>query len=334
MARKCGSRGVVVSVVLVLGIMAVLLFIRNPFESHDRLNQALWNTGHLFFFAFAGWLLLSQTAIGRRGWLAMLTISLLFSLLFGGAIEVAQYRIGRYMEWQDLLTDLLGGLLGFVAALFCQSSQQRPALLKTNLRISASMGLIFLLAFYPVFYILLDDYRMAQRFPILADFESANELEHWESDHVARLEIDHAQVAQGHASLRVELSPAEFSAVTLQFFPADWMHYDQLHISVYNSQPEPLPVELKIFDQQHTRNDYRYDDRFNRELLLKPGWNHLKISLRDLYNAPRDRKMDLRNMDVISLFSYRLPAPVTIYLDNIYLSRKTPGEAPGFSEAP
>jgi len=75
--------------------MAVMLFIRNPLETHDRLNQALWNMGHLFFFALLGMLLLTQTSLARQSWQIKCLFSVLLSLLLGGIIEVIQYSIGR-----------------------------------------------------------------------------------------------------------------------------------------------------------------------------------------------------------------------------------------------
>jgi|GEM_PF-4320047 len=44
-------------------------------------------------------------------------VSLIFGLLLGGLIEVLQSLIGRSMKLQDLFTDVLGALLGYLMVL-------------------------------------------------------------------------------------------------------------------------------------------------------------------------------------------------------------------------
>jgi len=307
--------------------MAVMLFIRNPLETHDRLNQALWNMGHLFFFALLGMLLLTQTSLARQSWQIKCLFSVLLSLLLGGIIEVIQYSIGRNMDFQDILQDMLGGVLGFLVVVFyldespVQRGTGRANLKKIALGTSLVV-MVVLIAFYPVFKILLDKHRMQADLPLLAGFESSVELARWESDYVNRLELDQRIVKKGVSSLRVEFGVgSEYSDITLRALALDWRGYEWLNISIYNAQADNLAIELKIFDQQHLANGYAYSDRFNRPLRLLPGWNEIKVSLLDIQNAPQQRKIDLHNMAVITLFVQRPKRAQTIYLDNIHLSK-------------
>jgi len=307
--------------VIVTLVMSVMLFIRNPLETHDRLNQAVWNTGHLFFFALLSALLLTQTALRRYSWSRKLLFTVLLSLVLGGGIEFAQYSIGRYMELQDVLQDILGGLLGFIVVVFYFTDTSAPGVVKSAALKKAVMGaflilVILLLAFYPALKIVQDNRQMQKRFPLLAGFETNAELARWESDYVNRMELDRRIVKEGGASLRVEFGVSEYSDITLRAFPSDWRGYSRLNMSIYNAQNIDMRLELKIFDQQHVANGYAYSDRFNRPLLLVPGWNEISVRLLDIQNAARNREVDLQNISVIS----RPGKPQTIYLDYIHLS--------------
>lgn len=305
--------------------MSVMLFIRNPLETHDRLNQALWNTGHLFFFALLVVLLLNHALLVRRSWLAKLLFSVLLSLVLGGLIEVAQYSVGRYMELGDVVQDVLGGLLGFFVVLYFTDSSEsgifKSVVLKKTTT-GALLLLIMLLAFYPTYKIVQDNRRMQDEFPVLAGFEVADELARWDSDFVNRMQRDQHTVIEGEFSLFVEFGVSEYSDITLQAFAGDWRGYDWLNFSIYNDQSDDLPIELKIFDSQHVRNGYAYSDRFNRLLMLVPGWNEIRVSLRDIQNSAQNRKVDLQNIAVVSLFIHRPSVPRRVYLDNFHLSKR------------
>ncbi len=107
-------------------IMSVMLFVSNPTDNSVRLYQGLWNTGQLFLFALLIWLLITQSSLKQYSWVKMLLLSLLFSLLLGGLIEVLQCFVGGYMEWQDLFTDMLGGVLVFLAVQFSMPVNRKP----------------------------------------------------------------------------------------------------------------------------------------------------------------------------------------------------------------
>ncbi len=305
--------------------MSVMLFIRNPLETHDRLNQALWNTGHLFFFALLVVLLLNHESLIRRSWSAKLLFSVLLSLVLGSLIEVVQYSVGRYMALEDVVQDMLGGLLGFFVV-FYFTDLSESGLFKSMVLKRVATGtlliLTVLLAFYPAYKIVQDNRRMQDDFPLLAGFEAADELARWDSDFVNRMRLDQDTVIEGVFSLFVEFGVSEYSDITLRALAGDWRGYDWLNFSIYNDQSDNLPIELKIFDTQHAGNGYAYSDRFNRLLVLAPGWNDVEVSLQDIQNAARSRKVDLQNIAVVSLFVHRPSEPLRIYLDNIHLSKK------------
>lgn len=312
-------RNIVIALTL---IMSVMLFISNPIDSSFRLYQGLWNTGHLFFFALLTWLFITLTPLIERSWLRMLVVSLLFALLLGGLIEVLQFIIGRYMEWQDLFTDMLGALLGFLVVQFSAHEDRRPL----NRPVIVLLSIIVILAaFYPVINIVRDDLKIEADFPVIANFESEAVLARWDNEYVGRFEIDHQVYTEGKSSAYIEFELSDevdeyYPGVALEVIYPGWSAYQYLNISIHNDQSENLDVEVKIYDRLHRQTGYEYSDRFNLEISLVPGWNNLKIKLQDILKAPQGRRMNLDDISGFSIFIHNPETVTSIHLDNIHLS--------------
>lgn len=123
----------------------------------------------------------------------------------------------------------------------------------------------------------------------------------------------------GRASLRIDLNTDRYSGAAFNYFPGNWKGWGWISGSIYNPDSEPVRLTCKINDHRHDISGYRYEDRFNRSLFIKPGWNHIQVPMEDVENAPIDRKMDLEHITEFNLFAISLPAPRTLYLDNLTL---------------
>jgi len=299
-------------------LMSIMLFISNPLDETVRLYQSVWNTGHLFFFALLTALLITHTPLQNQSAFKMLLASVLFSLVLGGVIEVVQLLVGRYMEWSDLWQDVLGGSLGFLAVQFFKSKEQRFA--AKPIIVVISVG-ILLVAFYPVYNVVQDDFEIKSAIPMIADFESDETLLRWDNMHVAEFSLDTNIRRKGQSSARVKFDLGDYPTVTLLALYADWSAYNFLNLSVHNDQSDNLDIEVKVYDRQHRKNGLRYADRFNYEVTIKPGWNEIKIRLMNIRNAPESRIMDLYNIAGLSLFISDPDEQKIIHLDNIHLSK-------------
>lgn len=304
-------------VLIITLIMSVMLFADNPIDSSSRLYQGLWNTGHLFFFAFLTWLLITQTYLSERSWLKMLVVSLVFSLLLGGLIEIVQFLVGRYMEWQDLFTDMLGALFGFLVVQFSVPVERRFTVRPVIILLSI---IVLSMTFYPVFSIVRDNQKMQADFPVIADFESEDTLVRWDNEDVSKFEIDYQLYTKGESSVLVEFTTGDYPGVSLEVVYPDWSGYNFFDVSVHNDQNENLDIEIKVYDHLHKRTGYNYGDRFNHVVNLHPGWNTLKIKLLDVFHAPKGRSMNLDDIAGFSLFIHDPDEIKTIHLDDIHLS--------------
>ena len=308
-------------IIIITLIMSVMLFTGNPFDSSLRLYQAIWNTGHLFFFALLTGLLITQTPLSQQGRMRILLVSLLFALLLGGLIEILQFFIGRSMELLDLFTDVLGALLGYLVVLQSAVFKQRPVRYINRPVNFLLSGIVLVVAFYPVFDVIKDNSMIESDFPVIADFESENSLDRWGSRHVGRFETDRQIFIEGESSVLIEFEVGRYPRVVLDALYRDWSSYDFLNLSIHNDQKDTVGIKLKVYDMKHLLTGSVYSDRFSQLINLEPGWNTLQFKLLDIRNAPKTRRMNLKDIAGLSLFIQDPDEVKLIHLDNIYLSK-------------
>ncbi|WP_101758188.1 VanZ family protein [Oceanicoccus sp. KOV_DT_Chl] len=300
-------------IILVL-LLLPWFFIGGPDYYASRLFREVWNLGHIVFFALAGYLLLSlsmgplRTRVFKGLWLVVV-----FSLVVGWLIEVAQYGSAREPDSVDVLRDLLGGLIAYLV-FFSSQWQQRLALFNSLLLIALvavvlQLTIIGLLAG--------DELRMQRAFPVLADFETVTELTRWSGD--AQFSQSSEYVEHGEYSLKVVVAKQPFSGVALRYLESDWRNYQQLLVAVYNPDPEAFPVVLRIDDVAHRQGEQLFSDRFNRRFEVLHGWNQWVIALTDIASAPNTRQLDLENIGELHFFMVNPEPDKTFYLDHVRL---------------
>ena len=296
-------------------LLSVLLFIGGPGSNTHRVYQEFWDTGHMVLFAGLAMILLSLPLFNKKPWWLWFVLISMFCLGLGMAVELIQLVIGRTFDMKDLLNDLLGGYLGLL--FFTALQSHRPIAIRVAMY--PLMLLLIVIVLRPLAFAAFDEFIMRDEFPVLADFETPYELSRWDNN-LASLSIDDKQVRYGEKALRIEFAVGKYPAIILKDFPGDWQGYVTLKFSVYNTRDIDLMMELKIYDQQHIENGYKYSDRFNRELTLRPGWNDFSIALEEVQAAPKRRSLELRNIARFSLFLHNLDKPMLMYLDGLRLS--------------
>jgi VanZ family protein len=302
---------------LVLIVLTLLLFIGGPGYYSDPVTKELWDTGHALLFAAAVFVLMRQPRFKRKSLWVSVCLSTLFCMVIGLATEILQIPAGRDFEIKDLGNDLLGGYVGWAIAVATDKSNRK------SIRISLlpAVLLILFFVFAPVYRAGFNALMIQRQFPVLSDFETPCELDRWNAK-PASMALDTGRVRHGEKALRIDLQPGIWPGFSLETFRRDWRGYTVLHFSLYNTTAHTLAINLKIYDRKHVEGGYEYRDRFNRGLTLMPGWNDIHVPLADIQAAPQDRKMDLSNIFSFSLFLSRLDAPMTLYFDNLRLSRE------------
>jgi len=82
----------------------------------------------------------------------------------------------------------------------------------------------------------------------------------------------------------------------------NWESYSTLLIGIENPGAESLSVNVRVHDRMHNVGDQPFSDRFNLSYELQPGRHTLRIPLKQIRNAPRDRQMDLSQIEGIVVF--------------------------------
>ena len=177
--------------------------------------------------------------------------------------------------------------------------------------------MLFIVALLPLLTAVWDEQQARRQFPLLADFESPYELSRW--FYWKQLRLENQIVRHGRSSARVQLSTAKYSGIALFHFPRDWRGYHWLHFSVYNPLATKLEINCRLDDTTHRQRHGPYEDRFNTQFLLKPGWNDLSVSLQQAAAAPKGRAMNMSSIKGFGLFVVQQKEAIAIYLDHVYL---------------
>jgi len=298
-------------------LLLTLLFVGGAGDESTRLVKAIWNSGHLFLFVGLTLALLGVNSLKNKTSVQQLLLVTVLGLGAGVGIEFLQLLTGRYFELNDVLFDLSGAWLGLLLFWVHRSQRRIMALVKAL----PFMLLFIFVVFQPVFTAYRDEIAMKRDFPLLADFESDNELSRWRGND-ARLSLQRKQIRHGQSALAIDFFPGEYPGFALHELVGDWRGYKYLKFSLYNAQSSSMEIVLKIYDRQHPRNSYEYADRFNRRIILQPGWNDVTVKLEDIHQAPGNRTMDMADIVNISLFLVNQKRPASMYFDYLYLSNE------------
>ncbi len=297
--------------------LSVLLFIGGPSYYSNRVFQEVWGTGHMVLFAVIVYVAMPFPLLNKKSWPIIWGAVTVFCLIVGMAIEIIQFFVGRSLELKDVVNDLLGGYLGVLIYIVTQSKFRSGIRIATLPIILAIVGFVI----KPVAFVIADEFIMEEDFPILADFETDYELSRWDYN-LAELYLEHKIVRSGKRSMRVQFEPGEYPDITLKDFPGDWKGFKSIKFSIFNTTKQNVAMKLKIYDWQHVANGYSYSDRFNHELVLKPGWNDFSFLLEDVQSAPKGRTLHISDIASFSLFLHNLKQPMLMYFDNFRLSNE------------
>lgn len=297
-------------------LLLLLAFIAGEDKHASRAWHAAWQLGHMLLFFL--WMLLALLHLQgfrqqRFGW--QLVIGLSTTLLLATAIEILQYLIGRDADMQDVVLSLAGSFCALVFA-----SPARRMLQRRWVRLWLLSGaVVLLLALTPLLLAIVDETQAQARFPLMADFSSPLEIERWEG--LEDMAIVAGVAGNAGYALRVPFTTERYSTVRLKYFPGDWRGYRFLEITAYVPDPKPLPVTVRIHDRQHESSGMVYADRYTQNYVLQPGGNTIRIPLAQVHLAPRQRVMDLGQIQEVMLFAMNLPQERIIYLERLRLTR-------------
>ncbi len=298
---------------ILLAAGSVLLFWGGPGYYSSRSFRHFWDLGHLLYFALLTGLLLRWSPVARLSLVRQWIIILLITLLLGASIELLQIGTTRSPDIWDVLRDLIGSLLALV---FGSSG---PKLQPANWRFSLRFFVLALALaqLWPLANSLTDEAIARHQFPLLSGFETPFEIDRWSGN--TGLSVETVPSISAGKLLKLSFTTKQYSGVSLNYFDGDWTSARALKIIVYNPDANPLRITCRIHDLRHADGNEEFEDRFNRSYVLRQGWNHIEIDLNEVQQSPATRDMDMSRIRGLGIFVVSLPAPRTLYLDNVRL---------------
>ena len=293
---------------LLIPLLALLValpffFMGGPDWMSGPLFRAVWDLGHIGFFAIL--VMLIQRRHPLDNWRLWLLVTLIVFAV-GGVIEFLQTKVGRDGNWGDVLGNLTGAWLGLF---WFQKSNRRVWLG----RIAASLLLVVPLL--TIGRLALLQYQSAQVFPLLCGFENSRDFTRWDGN----LERTTDHVTQGQFAAKVTLRTSKIAKAALRQFFGDWSQYEYLAFDIYNPDTEPLNMTLRVHDARHELGNYSHSDRFNTRIVVEPGWNKYRFELQTIAEAPEGRTMELSLIRGVEIFTSGLTESRIIFLDNLRL---------------
>jgi len=293
-----------------LFILIIFLFFGGPQLFDTRSLKNFWDLGHIGLFALMTFLVLKDSVwLNTKNKYYQLIFIIVFTIILGGFIEAIQLVIGRTSEFIDIWRSIVGSLIAFV---FFEKFSNKNKLIINIAKIFVIS--LFLIAAWPLTKSITDEIQSKIDFPVIADFENPFEIEKWYGQSYIKLDQEH--VKHGNNSLQIELITKKYSGTSINYFPNDWRNYSILKFNIYSNNTEPLILTCRINDQQHNN---QFNDRFNKRVEVKKGWNEISINLEEVVNAPVDRIMDIREIKNFAIFAIKLKERKTIYFDYLRL---------------
>lgn len=298
---------------ITLAVIFYGLFLVPDNDLPGRALNQVWNLGHIGAFLIC-WTYVFNLfpRVQRLSLLKLAMLVIVSTLVIAEVIEIVQGWIGRDDEWQDVWDSTVGSGL----ALAFTSVQVRD-LSKRSRLVWHSLSIVALVAIpWSIWSNLADALIVQRQFPVISDFSTPFELTRWRGKHA---DIEIKSSPDGHAYLSVRFRPGKYSTLTLKYFHRNWQAYHNLVLDLHSPQSKSYPVILRINDNLHKQHHFALSDRFNRKILLRPGQQQVVIPLSAIRNAPRTRKMDMRHLEELDLFT--MDSEVYHYLDiqKIYL---------------
>jgi len=306
---------------VVVALALTMTFVELPWQS--RLSRALTNTGHV---AATGAIAIAMLAIVRQCVAARIAaqyaLALVGAIVLGAAVEILQATIGRDAELADLARDALGAgvflLFAFLADPGTRAIRDTPRKRWKTLVLCCAFALLLASSMDVLIWGSAYLYRDL-RFPVLVSFGSA-----WQTRFVSlaaeRLEfVDRPSAWAGHASARVgriTLGDERYSGFSLEEPHPDWRGFEWLTIDLFSDEVQDFQLTVRVHDAAH---DQDYADRYNREFLIRPGAQRIRIALSEIEVAPARRRMDMSEIAGLVAFVHRPPRRLVIHVDGIRL---------------
>ncbi len=305
-----------------LSLIGLLVY---PFPMDGRAWSALFDLVHAptFFFTFLFIAaLLDPSSIGLKVHAAPVValnirqiVLLAVVLCTGGlACEIAQ----EFVDRQSSMKDAAANSCGVVAAAFhCGLFRVTGAW-----RWFAFPPLIVVLLIMPgvqPLNELVECYRQAQEFPLLASFERPAELRAWQA-RGGSPKVDFTWATHGKYSIKLQAPHANHLSFAMYRPMKDWTGYSRLQFDVFNPTNTGLTLGVSVGDQVHQDSHSDPAERFSTSFIVGAKQAEtITIELREIQKGPINRSLSMTEITMVNFFLLMPAEPSAFQLDNLRL---------------
>jgi predicted MPP superfamily phosphohydrolase len=149
------------------------------------------------------------------------------------------------------------------------------------------------------------------------DFETEEDLKdlNWECHKWFERSTEHA--TSGRYSLKVMLPPGQYPGISFKNFSGNWSGFRKLEMDIFNSSIEKIAFQIRIDDHE---SGWDYADRFDKDVPLNPGPNHITIPLDTIKTNLHSKPMNLKKIERMLVFIPGNRKTRELYVDNIRLN--------------
>lgn len=243
-------------------------------------------------------------------------VAFVLATSFAGAVEILQPHFGRTKS----LTDFINGSLGAALSLAGIAAWRRTDKWVWRGGHAVALVVTLVIALWPAY----EEWRglrwRQKHFPSLGDFENDEELRLWRAQggspgHPTNIAFTRARASQGEQSLRVVGGAGDWAGVNYAAGDKDWTSFRALAMDVFNPR-EPFRLFVRVDDNGVVAKS---TDRFERGFELAPGWNRLRISTAELERGPQSRRLNLKAIRRIAVFTGDHEPQRFWFLDHVHL---------------
>jgi VanZ family protein len=311
--------------VLLAALLLFMVFGQVP--DRTRFWEALYHAGHVPLFGLVAISILGLLRAGgvsldrpRTWWLAFT-----LAILLGALTEILQlFQAGRDASFWHFLRDVAGAGSFLLAVATVGWKGGAGRLIRSARRRAVAWAAVVLMLSASGFNLAATTVMYGERdlaFPTLFALDGAwwerSFIETHDSVLTPHARPPHMAFGVDQPLARLDLQPGTYPGVAFDEPYPDWRGARCLVLTFVSDLEAPLPLTIRIHDVRH---DNRFEDRFNRQLLIRPGFNRIVIPLDDVRRAPDRREMDMRHIRQIILFGYRLTLPTHVYLGPLYVA--------------
>ncbi len=248
-------------------------------------------------------------------WLPKLAAGGIAALL-AALTEWLQPLVGRDDSLQDLVNGFLG--VGIAVTGLAVAKPRVSSLPRAAWAVCAIVAILY--ASLPAFHEWRGIRLRAGNFPILGDFEHAAELSFWypqggTSNRPTQISITSERATRGQHSLHVQLGKTNWPGVNFNAGEMNFSAYRTLAFDIHNPST-PFDLILRVDDDGDCSHQ---DARCLRGFQVTNGWNRLVMPVKELERAPKTRRLNLRAIRRLVLFSDGQAVPPSFLLDNVRL---------------